>query len=54
MRQFVTGRVATLRRWRLLVTLWEDDVEVADLREVARLFQFRPIEPLLRRLDGPG
>jgi hypothetical protein len=37
---------------RLLVTLWEDDVEDADLREVARLFQFRPIEPLLRRLEG--
>lgn len=39
---------------RLLVTLWEDDVEVADLREVARLFEFSPIEPLLRRLDGSG
>ncbi|WP_434425990.1 hypothetical protein [Nannocystis pusilla] len=36
----------------LLVTLWEDDVEDADLREVARLFQFQPIEPLLRRLEG--
>lgn len=39
---------------RLLVTLWEDDVAVADLREVARLFEFQRIEPLLRRLDGPG
>ncbi|MFY0533550.1 hypothetical protein [Nannocystis pusilla] len=37
---------------RLLVTLWEDDVEDTDLREVARLFQFRPIEPLLRQLEG--
>jgi hypothetical protein len=39
---------------RLLITLWEDDVEVGELREVARLFQYRSIESVLRRIDGLG